>query len=547
MEKLTKDDLRKLQAIDAWYWAYSNKLNILGGEFALKGHTYQPNWLKEKCRSQSYKKGAQLGITSIHIIKSLHGMIYNNYPQGVLYLFPTRDDVTDFSKSRFQPLIQDNPEAIGRFVHDTDAANIKKIGKAMLYLRGAKSSQKIEGTKASSSQLKSIPVDKIIFDEMDEMEPSMIALAIERVSHSSIQEIIKISTPTIPLYGIDKDYNDSDQRIWVIKCHHCNTENCLELEFPDCLMELRDRVIRVCKKCKNEIFSEFGQWIPQYPNRSKDSVGWWISQLNSAYVEPGKILKMFLNPLENGTTLQEVYNSKLGLAYIAAENKLTRNDIYACCNQDVMSSTSHRATAMGVDVGNMLHIVIGYKKDEKRFKIVATARVSNFKDVHDLAKRHNTKIVVIDMEPETRKAREFKDSHSPDYKVFLCDYQERLKSARKRDEKEGNLTVRRTETLDMVHDAVTNQLIELPRRSPEIEQYALEMTNIAKVIEEDEITGSRSYKYRKLGDDHYFHATNYFLLACEDYIISMDTDLQTGYDYKQDEKLNEYCPFSYIK
>jgi len=46
----------------------------------------------------------------------------------------------DFSRARFAPLIQKNPESIGRFVKPggkgTDSAGLKKVHDAMLYLRG---------------------------------------------------------------------------------------------------------------------------------------------------------------------------------------------------------------------------------------------------------------------------------------------------------------------------------------------------------------------------------------------------------------------------
>jgi hypothetical protein len=39
---------------------------------------------------------------------------------------------------------------------------------------------------------------------------------------------------------------------------------------------------------------------------------------------------------------------------------------------------------------------------------------------------------------------------------------------------------------------------------------------MAKVLEEDERRGTKVYRYRKLGPDHYRHATNYFELAVRD-------------------------------
>jgi hypothetical protein len=512
--------------------------------YEMRGHEYQVDWLQCSHPRQSFRKAAQMCVTTTQILRRIHDMIYGRYKQGVLYLFPTRDDVTDFSKGRFQPIITNNPQ-IARYVKDTDAANIKKIGKSMLYLRGARSSGKIEGVKESSSQLKSIPVDCIVFDEKDEMSPGMVELALERVSHSEIQEEISISTPTMPGYGIDRDYQNSDQRVWMIKCSKCGGYTCMEMEFPDCLIELQDGTVkRVCIKCKNEIFPRDGSWIAQVPSKSKELVGWWISQLNSRYVNPKKILELYKNPLNGDPT--EFYNSKMGMAYIAAENRLTKGDIYACCGKDISPSFAQNTCAMGVDVGEKLHVVIGHPRGDGRYKILHVARVDSFEDLHDLAKKFNVKCAVIDMEPETRKVRDFQKSEP--YTVYLCDYQERMKVSQRTDEKDGMIVVRRTETLDSVHHAITSPgRLELPRRSAEIDVYASEMTMTAKVLQEDELTKSRKYVYKCFGADHYYHATNYFLLACNDMRVISDNQKTYAEDYLSDEKQNEYDPFVYAK
>jgi phage terminase large subunit GpA-like protein len=265
------------------------------------------------------------------MLKTLHGLISRRYLQGSLYLFPSRADVHDFGRGRFNPLINDNPE-LARHVVDTDTQTIKRIGRAMLYMRGARSTTKIQGLKRSSTALKSIPVDRTVFDESDEMAPDMIDLALERMSHSELKEEIYLSTPTIPDYGVDRLFQRSDQRHWFIKCHKCGGETCLELEFPACLEELADgRVIRLCQRCRDrEIHPRDGHWRALYPNKAVDMVGWRISQLNSVYVDPAKILQLFRDP-PNGN-ISEIYNSKLAQAHIAAENRLTVSEVLALCD-----------------------------------------------------------------------------------------------------------------------------------------------------------------------------------------------------------------------
>lgn len=533
-----------LQSLDPWYWVHYNKIKLRGVPYEFKNHVYQMEWLSNKSRVTTYKKAAQMGGSEAEVLRVLHGMIYGRYPQGVLVLFPTRDDVTDFSKGRFNPLIVENP-IVGKWVTDTDAANIKKVGGKMLYFRGAKSSGKAGGEKETSSQLKSIPVDKIVFDEKDEMAPAMIALAYERLSHSKTREITNISTPTIPGWGIDKDYNESDQSVWMLKCEKCGGHTCLELEFPNCIVETKKGWKRLCSRCRDhELNPDNGEWVARVPSLSNEHRGFWISQLNSAYVDPGLIVDMYNNPAKHNYTMAEVYNSKLGMAYVEAENQLTKQDVWACCTQDSMKTSSSRITAMGVDVGKYLHVLIGHKLNQKRFKIIYMVRLTEFEDLHDLVYRFNVKVCVIDAEPETRKAREFQQSHQDICKILLCDYQDRLKSHEKRDDTKGLLTVRRTETCDMTHSSITKNLIELPRRSQEVDEYADEMTNIAKILETDK-SGSKRYRYRDFGrPDHYYHSTNYFLLACRDYLI--ESDYGDEADLLLPAKAQEYDPFAHI-
>ena len=97
-----------------------------------------------------------------------------------------------------------------------------------------------------------------------------------------------------------------------------------------------------------------------------------------------------------------------------------------------------------------------------------------------------------------------------------CQYVDQAKDAERLDAQAGVITHARTELCDMTHNAVMKLTYELPRRCPEVELYASQMSNIAKVLEEDERRGTKVYRYRKLGPDHYRHATNYFELAVRD-------------------------------
>lgn len=382
--------------------------------------------------------------------------------------------------------------------------------------------------------MKSIPVDRIVFDERDEMLDDMVTLAEERVSHSTIQELMYLGTPTIPDIGVDAMYKLSSQNMWFIKCEHCGHETCLEVEFPNCIQfnTKTDTWYRACMHCSREIYPRNGHWVSA--REGADVTGWWISQLNSMYIDPGKILRMYENP-PNGD-LSEVMNSKLGRAYIAQENRLTQNLVWGCCSSDPMAARHDGPCFSGVDVGKKLHVVIGVRKTNSMLKILKVARLDNWNELHEINQRFNVTTCVIDYKPEIHKVRDFQQSEP--YSVFAADYVERKIGGYTWDDRGMSVKANRTEVCDATHDLViTPGRLELPARNKELEQFAFEMCNIAKKLMDDPF-GGKIYRYRQLGNDmtgpdHYRHAMNYALLASERTGIESDNELINRYFNKR--------------
>jgi hypothetical protein len=67
--------------------------------------------------------------------------------------------------------------------------------------------------------------------------------------------------------------------------------------------------------------------------------------------------------------------------------------------------------------------------------------------------------------------------------------------------------------LDASHQEIQKRTVEITRRSGLVETFADHMSATAKRLEEDEETGSKVYRYVKLGPDHYRHAFNYECMA----------------------------------
>lgn len=475
-------------------WVGDTGIILDGRPFTFQRHEYLIEPYSDDHPYAVEMKAAQLGLTSKAMLKSIYKARYGSY-RGILYLFPSKTDVTDFSKGRVDPLIDENPDTIGQWLKATDSANIKRIWNCYLYLRGM----------ASRVGLKSVPIDFIVFDELDEAPQNAVDMAMERMGHSEFKEVLKLSNPTLPDYGIDKAFQETDQRYWLLKCERCGEYSCLEDTFPDCLLETTKGVVRACMKCKAELNPSIGEWVAKHPSIT-DKRGYHYSQLFSHFVSPEEILHQF----RTTTNLTDFYNLKIGIPYVEATNRLSVQEILGLCGNDGMASADNGPCFMGVDQGKDLHVVIG----KRSFQKTLIHHLGVYKDWQELDRLINSFHVsrcVVDGLPETRNARAFAERHRGI--VYLNYYNEYQKGKYKWND--GDLTVQcnRTESLDASHQSILKGEIMLPRETDMVRDFALHCHNVAKKLEEDEESGSKHYRYVRLGSDHFRHALNYAIIA----------------------------------
>lgn len=476
-------------------------ITLDGREFTYKKHEYLVEPYQDTHPDQSELKATQMGLTSKAMLRVIYGARYGNY-RGILYLFPSKSDVTDFSKGRINALIDDNPE-IGSWIRETDSANIKRVWNAFLYFRGMK----------SRVGLKSIPVDFIVYDELDEAPQKAVAMAYERMAHSEFKEQLKLSNPTLPDYGIDKFFQPTDQRYWLLKCSKCNHYTDLVGTFPvkpnqevPTLIRVKGRVIRACEKCHAELNPSVGQWVAKRPSIT-DKRGYQYSQLWSHFVDPAEILHIY----RTSDNITDLYNLKIGIAWVEAENRLSVQDVLGLCSDYNIQSQDPGPCFMGVDQGKDLHVVIGKKNISTRDKIIHLGIYRDWEELDRLMINFNIVRCVVDALPETRNAREFAERHKE--RIWLNYYNIHQKGSYAWNEKEFIVSCNRTESLDASHKQITDSRVILPSKSDMVNVFADQMHNVAKKLEEDEETGSKRYVYIKLGPDHFRHAFNYETMA----------------------------------
>jgi hypothetical protein len=486
-------------------WA-ERRIRLEGKPFSFDGHEYLRAVYDDTAPHVVLSKASQVGGTTWAILRSLHACLSG---LNVGYYFPTKTDVLEFSKSRVTPLVADNP-FLQKELRDTDTAGLKRIGEAHLYLRGMQ----------SSIGMKSIPLDMLVFDELDEATPDAKSLAKERLSHSDYRRLIELSNPSLPGYGIDEAYLESDQRHWTLRCPACGKWTALEKAFPAKLGE-EVRVIReradgtfyhACPSCDAELDLALGEWVGDYPDRAIH--GYRISQLFSSKVDPGEILREYrktYNP-------ERFYTLKIGIPWVDVENKLSAHQVLALCGDGWLLERSDRSCTMGVDTGKELHVVVSRRwdpsgKDPKR-EVIWIGTAHSYEELDSLVERFQVSRCVIDALPEIHATRAFAERHRG--LVWLNYFNEGQKGSYKWDHDQHIVQVNRTEALDAAKKAIRDGEVILPRRVPLLEVFAEHLASDAKKLVEDQETGAKAYRYIRTGTNHYSLAFTYDWIASED-------------------------------
>jgi phage terminase large subunit GpA-like protein len=473
-------------------------------------------------------KAAQLGVTEAAVNRAFFTL--DKLRRDVLYLMPTDNNATDFSKARFSIALSLSPYLRSLFT-DTNAVHIKQTSTNTLYIRGAK----------GKSNLKSVAVALLVLDEVDEMDPKAVWLAFERLSgqKEGQKNVLGISTPTIPNYGIHKLFLTSTQEHYFFTCPHC--DKLTELIWPDCFELLgetisdprcKDSFIK-CKECKQRLehnakqyWLANGVWVPSETNANPEEArGFYVNQLYSSTVSPGDLAIAYHRGVGDEAAMKEFHNSKLGLPFIGHDAQITDEMIDACIrthsNNDLPPENS--IITMGVDQGKWCHVSIvewlrGEDMKTKDINQVAIAKLLHFTKFYEedwdrlceLMRIWQIRACVIDADPQINEARRFaRKFHGY---VWLCRYRRGLQSREvavtEEDTGSPMATVDRTNWMSATFSRFKTKppRIWLPKDLSD--EYREHIKSPVRTYEKDEHGNPRAV-YLETGADHFAHSLNY--------------------------------------
>jgi len=254
-----------------------------------------------------------------------------------------------------------------------------------------------------------------------------------------------------------------------------------------------------------------GEWVaarqePDLPH------GYRLSQLFSLSVDAASLAEDYYT-----TRYPEVfYNLRIGVAWIAASERLTATDVLRWCGESAIASGDPGPCTMGVDQGKDLHVVISRWSEVADLRLILYLGVHrDWEELDPLMAKFHVNRAVVDALPEQRNARAFALRHSG--KVWLNTYAEHQAGRPAWNDTDYTVKENRTESLDASRACFrdTNPVrAVLPRPFDVVQEFAQHMAALLRKREE-KADGSARYVYveESARPDHFAHAWNYDCLC----------------------------------
>lgn len=405
-------------------WITSNT-TLKKRPFSFRDFPFQRAIADDMHPNMAVKKCSQVGATEVQIRKYLAFLTRSTALSGI-YSLPNEKMFTKVYNGRIKPILESdpvfNPPSTIKPTRSKDQIQIRD---SFGYI-----------TACTEGDATSISADFLMHDELDLSPPEIIALYQSRLQGSDVHITQSFSTPTFANFGIDREYQKTDQREYVVRCEKCNhvqiprfTPDFVHIEDfkfdVESFMDLQPEQIAAmnlencyvkCEKCDARLDlgnEDLREWVPQFPSRQLFR-GYQIRPFSTPRIKPAYIFSQ-LAKYQERNFLRGFYNTVLGEEYTAADARIQKIDIEACMAKGKSSIPNiglDTPCYLGIDVGFTCHITVSYDDAEgwPHFVLFETIPVSFlFRRVEELMKIYNIVQGVIDRFPYTQEANELRD------------------------------------------------------------------------------------------------------------------------------------------
>jgi hypothetical protein len=449
---------------------------------------------------------AQSGKTVTGLAKLLHLLAYppDDRARTVIYTFPTKTDVDDFSKARAKPMIQTSPLLAG-MVTGVDNAGLKQLANgSTIYFRG---------TWTERTAL-SIPADLLVHDELDRSHPDTLQMYQDRLRASLDPRTYLYSTPTLPGFGISAAWQSTDQREWFWTCGACGTEQVfapMDRSVPwQEHLDLETPAFR-CTRCRAAVERPWilaGRWVAQAPENA-GRAGYHITGIMPPEASAVRLAEAWSDALFPELFVQ----GHLGLPEVSGEKSLTEDMI---CFGDWPNTLQHPGPLFaGVDQGKKLDFIAG----DGAGRIVSVQRFDDWSQVASAMRTLHVRMLVGDAAPDARPMQQLVTDFPG--RVMLADYSMLKVVGEEWFAKKPHqpfVAINRTAGLDTTRDPIVmggDGGDVFPALPYDLQQVLKAQLCASVRTRETDAHGNPVARWVETGPDHFRHAHLYYRVASE--------------------------------
>lgn len=379
-----------------------------GQKFSFESHEYQKTILEDQSQNVVIIKSAQIGISEMSARLALARAVLTN-GFSTIYTLPAASAAQNFMKTRIDPVVDSSPYLSELVSKDVDNSSVKRFGDSYVYLKGAQVDR----------QAISVPADMIVMDEVDNSNQDVLTLYESRLIHSPYAITVKLSTPTIPGYGIDLAYKQSRRRLNMCKCCHCN-----EWFYPDYFDHVKipgfkgelDSVTKknfaypdfrwklafvACPRCGGavDLSPAHREWVVENPDENFPAAGYMVSPFDCpTIIKPSALVKASTEYERR----VDFFNQRLGKPMEDKETSLQREEL----DRLIISSYPGGAFSyvFGLDMGMTCWMTVAAVLPDGTLIIVKIIPIPLFEvltRVPEIAKEYRIRMGVIDHGPYT--------------------------------------------------------------------------------------------------------------------------------------------------
>lgn len=506
-------------------WIVANT-KIKGRKFSFDEYTFQKAIADDMHRNLCCIKPSQVGMTEVQIRKAL-AFITRNRSTTLIFSFPDDDMRKRNSQTRIDPLVTEEKVFNPEYGSDKPVRSIGLIQIASSFMH-------VTGSKESDST--STSADVVFNDEIDLTDQEMLALFASRLQGSKYRIRQQFSTPTYSGYGVDLQFENSDQMHYMVKCDCCNhwqhpefTQKFIRIpglssdinDLREIDQGMMDRGLNLetahvaCEKCNSPL--DLGRWdnrswVAKHPGRTH-SRGYKVTPFGTRLLTVQYIIEKLLE-FKLKDALHRFENTVIGQAVDTSNNRLSEQEIKACMTvfSEVPAVNKDIPTWIGGDIGITCHLVIGqgYTVDDikvvKMFTVPATGLLEA---IQLIMTTYNVVGGILDRHPYTPTVEAIRDATQG--VVVPCEYRgtKELNIITDHLDKVLHVQADRTGVLDAVAKAIRGKKISFAGYG---NHGTVLVTHFRNMVREEE--AEKPAEWRKLNpQDHYFHATGFMLVA----------------------------------